>query len=78
MAIFGGKIINIVFFFFYMASIRWQHPFFLCIELFFRRKSEGACLFFPFPVFYFFFFFNGTFFFTEEKFRLSSDFISVK
>ena len=72
MAIFGGKIINIVFFFFFMASIRWQHPFFLCIELFFGENQREP--FFSFLFLFFTFFFFGT----VEKFTLSSDFISVK
>ena len=74
MAIFGGKIINIVFFFFYMASIRWQHPFFLCIELFFGENQREPFFSFLFLFFTFFFFFFGT----VEKFTMSSDFISVK
>ena len=57
MAIFGGKIINIVFFFFYMASIRWQHPFFLCIELFFGENQREPFFSFLFLFFTFFFFF---------------------
>ena len=34
-------------------------PVFSLYRVVFRRKSEGAFLFIPFPVFYFFFFFFG-------------------